>query len=108
VKPPSGFQVAFYQGKRVLTRYAEGKGHDMKLQFTDTARLLDYASSRAGDDDQRFAEKSQAEQAWTTVAGLAHTSTLPQVKEALERLAPIAKSATREKIYRFVAERIVC
>jgi hypothetical protein len=78
----------------------------MKMQFTNTPQLAAYASPRMG-GDKPYKDKTRAEQAWTTIAQLCSSSALPEVKETLLQLAPHARSATRERLYRFVAERIV-
>jgi hypothetical protein len=77
----------------------------MKMQFTNIPQLVAYASPRTG-GDKPYKDKTTTEQAWTTIASLACSYALPEVKEMLLCLAPSCRSATREKLYRFVADRI--
>jgi hypothetical protein len=77
----------------------------MKIQFTNIPRLVAYASPRTG-GDKPYKDKTTAEQAWTNIASLACSYALPEVKEILLQTAPHARSATREKLYRFVADHI--
>jgi len=79
----------------------------MKMQFTNIPQLVAYASTCIG-GDKPYMDKNTAEQAWTIIAQLCCSYALSEVKETLLQTAPHCRSTTRERLYRFVAERIVC
>lgn len=78
----------------------------MKLQFTTLQSVHDYAYSRSN-SEKPYGNKNVTEKAWANIAALSCDRSLKALKGFLMAEAPCVNSATRARIYRFVAERIV-
>jgi hypothetical protein len=79
-----------------------------RLTFTSVAQVRTHAQARFP-ADVAFSRMTATEKAYANVYGMTilnPTPTLAQLKESLQAGRKTVQSATREKIYNFIAERI--